>query len=110
MEKQVPGAGGAVGDGEVAMPPMPQRMRSNKTFQPESGSLKIEPDLIQEPERINADTISQISVDYAHHMKNKKRIADLIKMLGKGGANADIEDVDIQIGDSISNIDAVSQS
>ena len=83
-------------------------MRSNKTFQPES--LKIEPDLVQEPERINADTISQISVDYAHHMKNKKRIADLIKMLHKGGANADIEDVDIQIGDSISNIDAVSQS
>ena len=67
MEKQVPVA---AGDGEEAMPPMPQRMRSNKTFQPES-SLKIEPDLIQEPERINADTISQISVDYAHHMKNK---------------------------------------
>ena len=90
MERQVP----VVEEGEVPIPPMPQRMRSNKTFQPES-NLKIEPDLVQEPEKINADTISRISVDYAHHMKNKKRIADLIKMLGPGAANADIADLDI---------------
>ena len=58
--------------------PMPHRMKSNATFQPKS--LKIEPDLQVSPskDKIHDDNVSQLAIDYNMHMRNQKRIQDLM--------------------------------
>ena len=58
----------------------------------------------------NDDTISALAIDYGMHQTNKKRIQNLMALLSGKGELVDIEidNIDIKLGDSMSNADVVS--
>ena len=76
---------------ENPLPTMPQRMRSNKTFQPQSqkfgdnqqAKVNFEAGQDENSSEVNKkDKISQLAIDYRMHMQNKNRIQSLVHLLG----------------------------
>jgi hypothetical protein len=62
---------------------------------------------LNDGEPVHDDNVSQLAINYGNHMKNQQRIKNLMALLsGKSGnyIEANIVDVEIDIGDSMSNI------
>ena len=56
---------------------------------------------------VHEDSVSRLAIDYGMHLKNQERMKSLMALLGgKEGkfVQANIGDVEIDIGDSMSNI------
>ena len=90
--------------------PMPHRMRSNQTFQPKSQKV-IESQTEQNDKTsvVHDDNLSQLAIDYNLHLKNQQRLQNLMVLLGKGGKYQEVEMSEIDIGESMSQVDGGSQ-